>query len=235
MNKFFKFTILLAFLTVRCIYSGVIISIDVPKEVSKIVLQHQVLLENGLKESINNKLKAEYLFSKADFLPHISLAFVNQEQLSTKQVEEKYPGLKDELSKLSLEFPATDISEIYEDLSFEYWPGKFEMVCGGSKKKNYVNVVLKAGSSDFLSKLSNLIRNMLEEKYKIKQAFPFSIHLTIGRLYYSDDSAISISEEFKEAVSEFVKNYSEKLKVNSIIFSEFKLKGHDGSEEVFSL
>lgn len=130
MNTYFlKLTVALA-LMFSVTHPGVIISIDVPERVADIVKEHQDSLACNI-EQVNEQLHSSYQFSKAQFSPHISLAFVSQEQLSTQATQEKYPGLKEELAKLASQFSATDITDTYKNLTFDYWPGKFEMECGG--------------------------------------------------------------------------------------------------------
>lgn len=224
-RAFFKLLITLVAIcpVARC---GVWVIIDLPEQVRDVIAQAQKILLQDIQE-INEQTNSSYLFAETPFAAHISLAFVSEERLSVQQIEEKFIGLQQELKEKSKIFSPENISDIFRCPSIAYWPGKFEVECGGSKKKHYINAVLKATPNEFLNDLSTDIRNMLLEQYGIKQAHLFSVHATLGKIYQAYDEPIELSQ-FKE-------KYIEQQDIAPFIVKEFKLKGHDGSEETFTL
>ncbi len=206
-------------------YPGVYLLINLPEEVQRIVNAEQEKLEQDIQK-INAQQNSSYAFDAAKFSPHISLAFVSQEQLSVDQTKQKFAGLSDELTIIAQQFNPTDISNVFKHMSRAYWQGKFEVACGGSKKKNYINAILKATPNEPLAALSATITTMLQQKYDIKQAFPFSIHLTLGRIYDINDQPINTTFDTKNI---------EQQDTAPLIVKAFTLKGHDGSEAIFNL
>ncbi len=87
--------------------------------------------------------------------------------------------------------------------------------------------MLKASDNPTLSHLATSIGEALE-KYNIKQRFPFSAHFTVGRICEQNDGEVG---ELKAKLPQQIK-----AKVaTAIVLNQFKLKGHDQSEEVFEL
>lgn len=231
MHTYFLKATALSSVLFSVIHPGVYILCDLPKEVSAIVQENQEALMSKI-EAFNKEKETAYIFQKAPFSPHLSLAFVNQDQLSVKDITEKYPALSKDLQEIAAKHTQVDITSNFKDAAVDYWPGKFEIEIGGSKKKNYVNIVLKASNNNMLTQLAASVGYVLKEKYNIEQRFPFSTHITLGRICDQNDA--SIDKSLETALKANNKKH-ESDKVAALMLTQFKLKGHDGSEEVFKL
>jgi 2'-5' RNA ligase len=218
--------------------AGVYVLVELPKVIIEKVQEAQQQMALKVKELNTQEDGTVYEFQSAQFAPHLSLAFVSQEELSVRDAQEKLPNITQELQGITYNHKTIDIGTHFKDAAIDYWPGKFEVECGESKKKNYMNVVLKASNNEGLLNLANDIRKVLKEKYNIEQRFPFSTHVTIGRVYERDDKPLDDSlrqglEKIGAAVAAYQSSKYEKPV--AIVVDTFKLKGHDGSEELFAL
>lgn len=230
MKNYFNF--ILAALISQSLSAGVVVLIDdLPREIAEFVKKEQDSLQEKIK-NLNGEEGTPLAFEPSQFQTHFSLAFVSRDEISVAEIEKKLPGLVNELHIVSQEFQSTDISDTFKNLTSTYWPGKVDVLCGGSKKKNYLNAVLKATPHPVLIQITHKIREMLQEKYAIEQLFPFSLHLTLGRIYHQNDSPLSA-----ELVNAFMLNplTIQGPEMEPLLLNKFKLKGHDGSEEVFEL
>ena len=216
--------------------AGVYILADLPQGVAEIAQNAQDALVQDIVK-LNAQNETAYLFQSAQFSPHLSLAFVSQEELSAQEAQKKFSGITQALQDIASKHAQINISNNFKDAAIDYWPGKFEVACGGSQKKNYVNVVLKASNNPELAKLVQNITTVLKEKYNIEQRFPFSTHVTIGRICDRHDKPIdaTLKQKLEKISAGHVEKQSSKHKKNLIQLDEFKLKGHDGSEEKFVL
>lgn len=217
------------------VQTGVYILAELPKEVAEVIQEAQDTLSKKIA-IINERGNGNYIFQNTQFSPHLSLAFVSQEELPIQEVKQKFTGLIEELQQITGKHSSIDLSKNFADAAIDYWPGKFEVECGGSKKKNYLNVVLKASNNLAFANLAQDVSKTLEDKYNVKQRFPFSTHITIGRICDKNDSAIDAS--LKQKIEAIAINAEKKTVVSkplSILIEELKLKGHDGSEEKFVL
>jgi 2'-5' RNA ligase len=217
------------------VQTGVYILAELPNEVTEIIQEAQDVLSKKIG-MINERDNGNYIFQNAQFSPHLSLAFVSQEELPIQEVKQKFSGLIEELQQIAGKHRSIDLSKNFADAAIDYWPGKFEVECGGSKKKNYLNVVLKASNNLAFANLAQDVSTTLEDKYNVKQRFPFSTHITIGRICDKNDSLIDLSLKQKlEAIVISTEKKATVPKPLSILIEELKLKGHDGSEEKFVL
>ncbi|MFA6066485.1 MAG: hypothetical protein WC707_04885 [Candidatus Babeliaceae bacterium] len=208
--------------------TGVYILIAFPAAVTEIIDEKRNRIVKFIQE-INCKKTSSYVFEATAFSPHLSLAFVSQEELSIDMVNKKFPELTSSLQKIAQEFKTISITDNVNNAQLEYWPGKFEIECGGLKKKNYVNVVLKTSDNATLTQLATRITGYLKDTYKIEQKFPFSAHITIGRICESHDAPV---EELRQ---ELLQQKVPTKTVGTLDMSAFKIKGHDNSEEIFKL
>lgn len=209
-----------------CVQAGVYVLVELPKEIAQVIQEAQDTLSKNIA-IINERDGTGYIFENTQFSPHLSLAFVSQEELSIQEVKQKFAGLIEQLQRIAGKHNQIDLSKNFEDAVIDYWPGKFEVECGGSKKKNYVNVVLKASNNLAFVSLAQDVSKALEDKYSVKQRFPFSTHITIGRICDKNDNPID--QSLKQKLEAIV------ISTDSILVEELKLKGHDGSEEKFVL
>ena len=217
------------------IQTGVYVLVDLPKEVTEVIQEAQDALCKKVA-IVNEQEGAHYIFQNTQFSPHLSLAFVSQEELPIQEVKQKFAGLIEELQQITGKHSSIDLSKNFADAAIDYWPGKFEVECGGSKKKNYLNVVLKASNNLAFANLAQDVSRTLEDKYNVKQRFPFSTHITIGRICDKNDSPIDASLKQKlESIAISTEKKAAVSKPLSILIEELKLKGHDGSEEKFVL
>ena len=179
----------LVFCCLSSLHAGVYVVADAPEEVEKIVQEIQEEMVLGVEE-YNTEHDDNFIFEPGKFSSHISFAFVSQDELSITQAEEQYDGLVPALQDIAAENASVEIAENFQKSTLEFWPGKFEVECGGSKKKNYVNMVLKASKNQKLEALVSAITGYLEKKHKVKQRFPFSAHFTLGRLCRKNDAYV---------------------------------------------
>lgn len=229
-----KQLLLSMFMMVSCVKTGVYVLADLPQEVSEVIQEAQEVLSKKVAE-LNTQDRTEYIFQNTQFSPHLSLAFVSQEELPIQEVKQKFADLIQELQSIAGRHTNIDLSKNFEEASIDYWPGKFEVECGGSKKQNYLNVVLKATNNLAFANLAQDVSKTLEGKYSVKQRFPFSPHITIGRIYDKNDNPIDpLLKQKLEAAAVSAEKRATTSKQLSIMVKEFKLKGHDGSEEKFS-
>jgi 2'-5' RNA ligase len=219
----FATTLLLATSLIINIHSGVYVLINVPDEISDIVRENQQYMHNAVKEISQN-----LIFDPAQFSPHLSLAFVSQDDLPFEEIEKKYPELIKKLEEIAQTSSTIDITDNFKKATVAYWDGKFEVDCGGKKKKNYLNVVLKMDNNQKLSTLAQKISEKLKEQYKIEQRFPFSAHITLGRICNQDDKPLG---EIKNSLPTQVK-IPEKMNA-ALILGSIKLAGK--SEKLFNL
>ncbi|MEX0940829.1 MAG: hypothetical protein WDZ41_05710 [Candidatus Babeliales bacterium] len=225
-----KFMIALVLIT-SSVNAGVYLLSETPEGFINVIKQNQAVISKELNHINNQAQNKNYLFQPAQFSPHLSLAFVSQDQINIEQTKEKYPRFIDELRNIAAQSKAIDITQSVDQMSIDYWQGKFEIEYDGVKKKNYLNVVLKLANNPELIKLANRIGDLLKEKYQIEQRFPFGAHFTLGRICEQNDD---------QSTTDLGKMLSNKEKlvdtfVGSILLDSFVLKGHDGSEEIFKL
>ncbi len=219
------------------IQTGIYVLAELPKEVAGIIQEAQDVLSKKIA-IINERDDGSYIFQNTQFSPHLSLAFVSQEELPIQEVKQKFVGLIEELQQIAGKHGSINLSQNFADAAIDYWPGKFEVECAGSKKKNYLNVVLKASNNLAFANLAQDVSKALEEKHNVKQRFPFSTHITLGRICDREDKPIDTITLQKQLENILImdntatKTSNQKL---SITLTEFKLKGHDGSEEIFTL
>lgn len=217
------------------IQTGVYVLAELPKEVAEVIQEVQDTIFNKIK-IINEQDSSSYIFQNTQFSPHLSLAFVSQEELPIQEVKQKFAGLIEELQQITSKHSSIDLSKNFADAAIDYWPGKFDVECDGSRKKNYLNVVLKASNNLAFANLAQDVSKTLEDKYNVKQRFPFSTHITIGRICDKNDFPIDASLKQKiEAIAISSERKTTASKSLSILIDEIKLKGHDGSEEKFVL
>jgi 2'-5' RNA ligase len=229
-----KQPLLLLLLMALHIQSGVYVLADLSKEVAEVIRAAQDVLSEKVA-ALNKQDKTDYIFQSTQYFPHLSLAFVSQEELPIQEVKQKFAGITEALKHIAENCTRIDISKNFEDTTIDYWPGKFEVVCGDSKKRNYLNVVLKASHNSALVNLAQAVGNMLQEKYNVQQRFPFSTHITIGRIYDRKDTPIddiALKQRLEDVSVIDTEEESSQHKDISIVIDEFKLKGH-GSEERF--
>jgi hypothetical protein len=232
---FKKQLLLLLFVIASCVQAGVYVVADLPQEVAGVIQEAQEIFSKKIA-ALNAQENADYIFQNTHYSPHLSLAFVSQEELPIQEVKQTFANLVEELRLIAGKHTHIDLSKNFEDAAIDYWPGKFEVDCGGSKKKNYLNVVLKATNNVAFANLAQDVSKTLEENYNIKQKFPFSTHITIGRICDKNDNPIDAS--LKQKLEAIVLNADERaMNANklSIMVEALKLKGHDGSEEKFVL
>ncbi len=208
--------------------AGVYVLADLPENVQTFIRLQQEAMAQKI-EMLNAEQKSAYIFEAARFAPHLSLAFVDQKELSVEHTYYAYMHLDLLLSGISKDRKPIDMSSSVENATIAYWPGKFKVKCGDSVKENYANVVLKIEDNAELSALAGEIRAGLENNWSIKQAFPFSSHITLGRIYQADDKPVDTQhlQKLETKVPAAV--------LGAVIIKDFKLKGHDGSEDVFAL
>ncbi|MCL4380447.1 hypothetical protein M1466_03110 [Candidatus Dependentiae bacterium] len=223
-NNTFRFiAALLLSLVLPSMDAGVYVLVDLPASMAAVVAAAQQQLQKGLEE-YNASHGTAFLFEPTQFSPHLSVAFVSQEPLSVQAAAAKFPAIEAVLQDIIQNNQGSiDITEAVQQAMLEFWPGKFTMTFAGAPRKNFINVVLKFAMHDTLAQQ---IRNGLQEHYGIKQAFPFSAHISLGRMYQQDDAPVVIQE-----IPAFtMPQLSEPIELNTV-----KLKGHDGSEVAFSL
>lgn len=211
-------------------HAGVFVMIESPL-VIQLVQENKKLIAQEV-QALNARTSAQeskkqYIFEPDKWGAHITLAFIDQDPaLKAEDAEQKYSKLEQYLRLIAKKTSPINITDNIEESVIAYWPGAAPMVLGGSKKQNYVTVVLKLGNNRHLSDLAELITRQLEVAYGIKQRFPFSAHLTLGRIYEVNDAPVApiVSQLTTEPIVESV----ERIKIH-----EFKLKGAAGSQVVF--
>lgn len=183
---------------------GIHVMGDLPADLSVTLIQPtQTATTNALKSYCQEaELEGPYKFGPSPFNPHLSLAFIEQNDLPADEIEKKYPGLCTELTKIAELHPPVTLNECLSNLTIEAWDGKFKVMHEEKQKEHYLNIVLKLGDCPQLNELSAAIVKMLNSKYNIAQRFPFSAHLTLGRIYTDEDKPIN--PEIKEFVKKFV-------------------------------
>ncbi len=145
------------------------------------------------------------------------------------EVEDQFAGLIPFLKELAQKTEAIDVAENFEKANIEYWPGKFEVECGGSKKKNYLNAVLKATNNPSLVKLAAEVNSHLQKQYRISQIFPFSAHFTPGRICEKQDAPVA------DLVAQLPKKGVMPKEMGKILLDKLKLNSHDRKSKSFGL
>lgn len=211
----------------QSLHAGVVVLVDLPQDVMQEIMQ--VAQESAAKvvNDVAQENKVALQFSESPYLPHISLAFVSPDKLNNEQIKEKYAALLPNFKKIAQGADSIDLSEAVKSPEVNLWPGRFEMECGGSKKKNYQNLVLALGASAALSTLAEQVRGSIETEYDITQRFPFSAHLTLGRICEKDDQPLSpeLLASLKETLEK--KIGSEVQELPEVKVRKFMLKGDD--------
>ena len=174
---------------------GVYVLLDTPFMKDAIERNQQVIKEAVAQDQTAIACRVagqdgSYNFYEGAFAPHLSLAFISQDELSVAQTEERFPELDAALSRIAEESGPIDLSDSIANASLEYWLGKFQVDCGGSKKSNYLNVVLKVKSNPALAGLVARVTQAIKETTGAEQRFPFSAHFTLGRICEAHDGPV---------------------------------------------
>ncbi len=223
---FFRTGLFLTLCIWHTLFAGVVVLVEVPVE-------SKALLEDSAKVVESVASQAGYTFQQVSYSAHITLAFVSQERVTVKSFLENNPELESDLKVISNQYKKFDISSSIAYGAIDCWQGTFEIDYNDKKIKNYYNIVLKLKDSSELFDLAQAIRTILEEKYKIKQAFPFSAHITIGRVFEENGQEVSpdiVDQLKKSTLSEFLVSGSVVCLVNL-----FKLQGEENTFVLFNL
>jgi len=210
-------------------HAGVFVMIESP-HVTQLVQDNKKLIAHEVAE-FNAQVpgnKQQLAFEPDKWDAHITLDFIDQDAVMKAQdAEKKYHKLEQNLRLIAKKSSPINITQNIEESRIAYWPGAAPMMLGGSKKQNYVTVVLKLGDNKHLADLADRIARLLEAEYGIKQRFPFSAHLTLGRIYeVNDNPVMPIVPQL--TTEPHVESIFEKINVHA-----FKLKGAGGSEIEF--
>ncbi len=195
--------------------AGVYILIDAPEGIATIMVNNQEAIRQSL-DGYNKEQETRLVFESGKYHPHLSLAFVTQDELSVDEVAKRFDSIVSMLRSIANEHNPIDITSNFQEAMIAFWPGE-----------NYVSIVLKLTENPRLQALAYAITSHLEQKYDIKQGLPFSPHITLGRVYGKNNELAGLE---KMGVFKFVRSNFVRL-----LIEHFKLKGHDGSECRFKL
>ncbi len=211
---------------------SVVLLADLSEEVHAIVENAQENFKKLLDEAKDGT--GDYRFVAGAYQPHLSLAYVSYGKESVEQMQEKEPSLISKLAALATRYKQINLNASLQKAHLECWQGKFEFETDGKKIKNYYNVVIKLAPSQ---ELNALITDMDAEFSELtsypSRTFPFSAHLTLGRLYESSDKDVTfLAEQIKKLAAEkgIINVMDARLIVEHIILS-----GHDGSSLSYNL
>ena len=235
MKRLLSLTAIFSLLIPGFVQAGVIASIEFPKmqAVIKANQQRQAEILPLINTQSQEDNDFEYVFEPAPYVAHLTLAFINKDNMTVVQANERYPRLNDLMNGVARYVRPIDLTNNVVRATIEYWPGKFEIqAADGSKKKNYLNVVLKLEENHTLTSLATEIAQRLEKQYGIKQSFPFSAHFTLGRIYEKNDASLQDLNNYN-LVTEAV--FPPLSSLGPIVTDHIMLKGAGNSEQQFKL
>lgn len=232
MNRYILHIAAIALMSTTGAQAGVIISFDLPQEVSAFVDRKQTML-NAEIQKLNDQHDTGYIFDRGQFAPHLSLAYVSQDALNMEQIHNHYKELPESLGAIAKHNEIIDIGPNLEHAILTFWPGKVDVECGGAIKKNYVHVVLKMSENPALHYLATQVHDVLKKKYNINQPFSFTPHVTLGIICQKNDLPIDISQLTRNIVLQA--EAGKDVPLDRIVLDSFKLTGHDGSEIEFKM
>ena len=220
--------LMLILLAQKQLNSGVIIGVDIPKEAAESVVEQQEKIRKQL-EDLSEETGQKYVLDGGEYSPHITVAFITPDKKTAQNYLEENGGAQKKLAQIASHSESIDISDGMQHAELDYWKGNpppgTKIKCGENENvKHYYNIVLKLAASAHLNKLAE----ELDKQFELKRRFPFSVHVTIGRVCSVSDQPIDgMVDQLKQRLVGIQVN-KQQLEIKS-----FKLKGEEKTEEEF--
>lgn len=214
--------------------AGVVVVVDAPEKMNALVQHMSENIQQSLAQ-INEAENTKYQFDPAAYQPHITLAFITNKPLSLEELKQQSPELLTSLEAVAKKQDKILLAESLKNADIELWPGKFEVECNGAKKTNYLNVVIKLNDAQELKKIADALDTELQQNsLYLPRKFPFSAHVTIGRISEENNSSVAeLVALLKTKLNEHKNTVDTTDDKQSSVISYFELKGHDGSAKAF--
>lgn len=221
--------LMLILLAQKQLNSGVIIGVDIPKEAAESVVEQQEKIKKQL-EALSKETGRKYVFDGGEYSPHITVAFITEDKKTAQNYLEENGSAQEKLAQIASHSGPIDISNDMQHAKLDCWKGtpppRTKIKCGENEAvKHYCNIVLKLADSKDLNKLAK----ELDEQFELKRLYPFSPHVTIGRVCSEDDQPIDgMVDQLKKRLVGIQASKQQQFAIES-----FKLKGEEKTEEEF--
>lgn len=225
--------IIVTLLALNSIRAGVHVTAEFPactkEQINNLVTANRDLLRSGIENFNAQNGTDTWCYEDSPWLDKVTLGFVDTSG-SKEDILKKYPGIIEMLLKVSTKHVSALLNVSPQGVQMEYFDGKFKVMCDGSEKTNYITAVLKLVNDADIAKIAETISQKLKKKYQIKQAFSFSGHITLGKVFGKGNQPLpsNLRDHLKNHKSIVPESFD--MEIN-----EFKLRCHDGSEETFKL
>ena len=210
-------------------YAGVVLFAPVPPVWDTILKQGQALIEEKLKEEQN----LQHVFEPSLYVPHISLAYLSDEELTMDKLELQEKALDSELQEFAQTTRCIALDNL-KHTKINAWKGSKPATYQEKNYNNYAILVAKMEPSEQLTKaVEKLDTLLLKHPAFLKRKFlPFAPHLTFGYLYAKDDS---YPKAMVEKLTPLLQNLIDKAHTQAQPFAidSFTLSTHDKKTKVY--
>ena len=222
-------------LSISQLNAGVVILAQAPACVQTLLQNARITLKELIQKHNTTNPESKHLVEIDDYVPHLSLAYVTDKELSVQDLEKREPTLNDDLKQLAASNPIMSLQEAVENAEIVIWKGSSTSRFEGKTFDNYGIFVIKMKLSQELATFVAALDTLLE-KHPVseKRQWPFHPHVTVGYVYHDND-------QYPEEILNKIKPELEKTiaafdcKGQASVIDSIKLSTHDKAQKAFAL